>query len=175
MAAKINLLPTELAPSKGVSTSGKALNRIAMFMVGILIVAIASGGGLILFFSNQLTNESQKQTDLKATISSLQNTETQLVLLKDRLDKIQSVLDQRTNESAFNNQQSVVAAMPQSITFQSSNTESGESELQLNMPQSSEFRDLMGQLLSRTDLKSVVIQDLTFSSISGYKLILQLI
>lgn len=84
----INLLPEEFTVSSGVS---RALSITRMLGVIFLAVFLVFGLGLAAVFildTVQLNNLTNENSAITSQISSMQSTETQLVLLKDRVGKI---------------------------------------------------------------------------------------
>ena len=84
----INLLPEEFTVSSGIS---RILSITRMFGVIFLAIFLVFGLGMVTIFmiySIQLNNLKNSNSVLTSQIASMQSTETQLVLLKDRIAKI---------------------------------------------------------------------------------------
>lgn len=100
--AAINLLPTELLPSAGLTRTAKLLRSVLTVGFGIFVVAVL---GLVGFFSVNalsLRSSNARQEELKTSIKSFEQTEQGLVLVKDRLGKVKEVeaKDNADNEVA---------------------------------------------------------------------------
>ena len=175
MAAKVNLLPTDLAPSEGVSKAGGVLRKVALFAVSVFLIVAFVGGGTYYVLSNQLNDLESRQEELKGSITSLQSTEAQLVYTKDRISKIQSLLSLRTSEEIYAKQLNVVNSMPFDMTFRESDLASNRSTVELGSPNSRSMVDLMSVLLSRSDFVRLVVDEISFNSLRGYSLIFEIL
>ncbi len=91
MAIKINLLPPEATISGPIAQLMKLARMLNVIFLGIFLVV---GFGLGVFFvisSLQFQDLNAANTKLKGQITAQESSEQQLVLLKDRLAKIQTV------------------------------------------------------------------------------------
>lgn len=91
MAIKINLLPPESTISGPVAQMMKVARMLNVIFLGVFLVV---GFGLGVFFvvsSLQLQDLNATNNKLKGQITAQETSEQQLVLLKDRLAKIQTV------------------------------------------------------------------------------------
>jgi len=173
MAIEVNLLPREMAPSKGAQKASLFLRKIVLALTGASLVIIIAGGGFYFFLFSSLSRMKLEEESLTGNIQSLQSTEASLVLLKDRLTKIQGVLGARVPESYFEKQSSILANAPEEITFGSSEVDANRSVLDIKTPKSQSLVSLMSILVGRDDLTSLILNEMSFSPFSGYQVKLE--
>ena len=89
--SEINLLPQELKPSGTILRLSKNLKNIALLAVVILFLSVTLSLGAYFILDNRISTSASNQEDLKQQIKALQQTEQRLVLIKDRLEKINSI------------------------------------------------------------------------------------
>ena len=90
--ALINLLPQELSPKSPNARLAQSLRSV--FIVGLVIFFIVAAGVVFLVITRSiaLNNLNTRIAVLKTNISAIEQTEERLVLVKDRLTKIQAIL-----------------------------------------------------------------------------------
>jgi Tfp pilus assembly protein PilN len=88
----INLLPPEKKPAGAIVKFSKRLKEISTVVVIILLVAVGVISALYFTMSAKIKTENTKESQLKNEIKSLEQTEQQLIFVKDRLKKIESLL-----------------------------------------------------------------------------------
>lgn len=168
MPVTLNLLPPEHVTS---GTLGKLL-KIARALNVVLLVTFlvfALGlGGFFIFTSAQLRSVTTSENQLKAQITTLEASEQQMVLLKDRLGKVKLV--QALNTSSKN-----LAKIEPFV--KSLSTDAGLSELAVDpqkMDLSILFRSNAGlsaflkSMIDSKDFSSVSISTFGYNPANGY-------
>lgn len=174
MAGKtINLLPKELSVSKTVVDLSAKIKKTAWGFFVFFIFILASFSGAFYYFNNQLTNLEEEQNRLKTNIQSLQETEEQLIITKDRIAKVKTILDSRVNEERFKKHKLVVDNMKPTMELEASDLTSSNSNITLNALNSKELVSFMNVIISRADVLSVVMDSLSFNPFLGYSIDLE--
>jgi len=88
MDKKINLIPEELTVPSSVVKLTKLISKFSIVAVISLIVTSLVMISFFVYFSLNLKNLDSSNTSLKANVVSLEKTEQQLILTKDKLSKI---------------------------------------------------------------------------------------
>lgn len=88
---EINLLPQELKPNGSILKIAKNLKSIALLGVVVVFLSVIFSFGAFFFLDNKVTTSINKQENLKQQIKALEKTEQRIVLLKDRLGKLNSI------------------------------------------------------------------------------------
>ena len=174
MAANVNLLPKELAPSESVTKLGKVLNTFALGLTGLFVVAAVAGGITLYLLNNRLNDLSSEQTGLKNSITNLQTSESQLILLKDRVGKIQTLLALRTGEALYDKQKGITNSLLPDMALTKNEISQGKSTIELSSNKSKSISDLMSIILSNTQLANLIMQEMTFNPYVGYKIVFEL-
>jgi len=88
----INLIPQEEKPSKFVLYFAKIVNRLLILSLVGFLTALIVGVSVYYLYSIKNKEVVARQNELKNEISILEKSEQRLVLIKDRLTKIDSIL-----------------------------------------------------------------------------------
>lgn len=175
MATKvINLLPKELTVSKGVQDITAKLTKYSYTAIFLFVLVLASGGAAFFYFRNKLANLEANRSTLETNIQSLQETEQQIILTKDRVAKLKVILDRRTNEETFNKHRSISDNLPESITIENSEIGSSKSEIAFAAKDSRQLVSFMSSLLARADKLNIVMGSLSFDPFQGYNIVLEI-
>ena len=174
MVANVNLLPKELAPSESVTKFGKVLNTFALGLTGLFVVTAVAGGVTLYLLNNKLSDLGREQIELKNSIKNLQTSESQLILLKDRIGKIQSLLSDRTNEVLYDKQKGITGSLPADMALSKNEISHGKATIELGSNRSKSIIDLMSIILSNSELSTLTMQEMTFNPYQGYKIVFDL-
>lgn len=90
--ADINLLPQELKPNKSVLIIAKKLKKVSIIFSSFLILTFLLVLGAQYYYTKKIKESASRQMDLETQIKSMEDTEQQLVLIKDRIEKIISIV-----------------------------------------------------------------------------------
>lgn len=167
---EINLLPTNVVVDKNTAKNVQLLTRIAIvFGVIILIEAIVGVSLLFIFNSNLNKAKAENETTL-AAVKQLESVELNLVLVKDRLSKIQPILDSRAIYTALERYNSIVTGLPANSTFDGLQITSDANNLTISSPDSDSLASIV-RSLSNSDLYTTsIIDNLDFNSSDGFVL-----
>lgn len=169
MAAQINLLPKEKSVGKEAQKAVGILNKIAIGLTGALLLIVVVGGGIYFLMAQRLEALRDEEQTLTNNIQSLQSTEASLILLKDRLQKSQEIISQRTTELALSKQQSILAYDPETVLLDKSEVDRSRSELEIEVASSRNLSGLISHLLTQTTFASLIMTELSFNPALGYK------
>lgn len=173
-ARKINLLPKEFTVSKEVSDASVKIKKYLWTSLGFYVVILAICGSFYYYFQTTLTNLESDQVRLKTNIQSLQETEQQLILTKDRIAKIQTVLASRQNEEVFNKQKTVVDQMTDAMNIENSNITISNSLLTFTSRSSLQLVSFMSSIASKSETLGIVMDSMSFNPFTGYTLGLEI-
>lgn len=84
----VNLLPKELKPRKYIVKISKVLTNVALIALLVFVISAAVITGVFIIISNRLSSSQEKHEELIIQIKALQETEQKIVLIKDRLEKV---------------------------------------------------------------------------------------
>jgi len=172
MSSEINLLPKEISRGKDVEKTLKLLQKIAVSVTVVFILILVAGGAFYFLMANRLSNAENEQKTLISNIQSLQSTEASLILLRDRIQKIQGTLSARTNELAFSKQETILGLAPEGVTFKESDIQDSGSTVEVISPSSLSFQNLITRLVAQGNFVSLTLKELSFSPFTGYSILL---
>lgn len=173
MAAKsINLLPKELL-KKDVSKSVLAARQISYGFVFIFFLVNAVFFGVEFYFNQQLSNIERNQSQLKNNIVNLEETEQRLILTKDRIQKIDNILNNRQIEDRVNLHSLLINNLPQNVFLESQEIDTSQSKIELVSTNSKDLVNFMASLYGREDFTSLALENMSYNPFTGYKIILE--
>jgi Tfp pilus assembly protein PilN len=174
MAYTFNLLPPELVTGKEVARAVNIMKTIAIFAVLLFAVLAAVGVTSVLYYQNQFTALSEQHDSLKTTVQSMEATEQGLVLVKDRTQKIQQILDSRTNEIVLGKHKEIVDTLPEGVTFRETDIDRDKASLDISSTGAGPVSELMTRLTQSEKYKKLVLDAISFNALFGYVLSLEI-
>ncbi len=164
----INLLPTTYNIQKGISDAGTIAKRI--FIGGaFLFIFLASVSLLtILFFTRQLNTQIQRNNQLKAGISELETVEQRYFLIKDRVNKIGKVLNNRKLEPIVDQLSGFLATLPENTSISGAEITANNVTVEFLVTSSDSVVKLMSQIVSSEQYGHVSLKNFQFNPARGY-------
>lgn len=166
--ADFNLLPKDKTLSEKAIKTNKLLTKVAIATGVAFLLITAAGTGAYFLLNHQLNVAKQKQSDLTTSVQNLQSTEAGLILIKDRVQKVDSVLAARSSETSFEKQKSILDSAGGDISFKTSDIDTSRSVLELSSTSSLELLNLMQKLNARDDFATLYLNELLFNPLQGY-------
>lgn len=170
--SEINLLPTNVKVDKQTQKSVTLITRIAI-AAGFIVMLIAIIGGALLFILNSNLQKAKLEYEENlAAVKELEATELNLVLIKDRLSKIQPILDNRNQFSAFEQYNQLVNSLPTDAAFKAIHVSSDTSKLTITSPNSDAIASVIKSLEDPEKYQVAILDELNFNNIQGFELVL---
>ena len=171
MAAKklVNLLPSDLAAG---GSAGKALvwaKSLAVSLSAGLLVLMSLGFGTLYYYNNRLSGLAEAETQLKQSIRSLEQTESGMVLTRERLKMVDKILATRTIEDRFDKQNELLALSREGIRFREIGLDQSDSSLVLESTSSRALSDLFDNFFVNDSFDELVLNSLVFNPFVGYR------
>src|SRR4030042_5896775 len=88
---QINLLPSEIKPSKqfGIAVKKAAKNLVVFFIIYLFLLSASIG--LVYYFNGKIKELAETKANLSAQIKSLSNIETSTINIRDRVVKLERI------------------------------------------------------------------------------------
>ncbi len=165
----INLLPVDLTPQTSVTRLVFYTKKITTIAFGLFVVSLLASLGYLFVLSSQIQSATAEKESLKASLASLEQTEQSMVLLRDRLTKINSVLsvsDSFDGVSNFGEVQNQATAL--GITVRDVEMAPGRTEFTILLTDSSLLVNLVASLAQNENYKRIELSSFNFNPTSGY-------
>ncbi len=171
MATKINLLPEQLAVGEELDKITGIIKIVTGILAAISFFVAVLAVSYTFYLTKKLDRLNQENASYKQSIVSLESTEQGLVLVKDRIQKIQTILDSQQNEALLNKQKIIVDFFDETTSVEDSSIVQGSSRLELKTTNSQSLANLITQIIeSKNDFSKINISNITFSPFSGYSM-----
>lgn len=167
MAIKINLLPTELKVSGGLSRILRVSRILGVISLAVFLVF---GLGLGVFFvisSVQLNSLNSGNDALKSQVTSLKTSEAQLVVLKDRIAKIKTVQKIPTAVKNLVDFDPLVSSFSSS-TVSEVDVDTNKIATSINFRSNSDLTSFVKAISLASIFRSVTFSSFSFSPAGGY-------
>jgi len=166
----LNLLPPELSVSKNLNSFLKTVRSLGVIGIAAFLIFGVGVSAFFIFSTISLNGINANVTKLKGQVSAQQKSEQQIILVKDRLEKIASI--QNLPNSSSNQ-----TAIEPFLTNLSVNSSLGELEidpaivrLSANIKTNSDLSTFLGSFQSSDVFKTVDLTSFSLSPINGYSI-----
>lgn len=168
MAVKLNLLPPEYGATRGLSSILKVTRALGIISVALLLVFAISVSVFFIISSLTLKGLNSDVDSLKGRISSLEKSEQQIVLLKDRLSKIKTVLGLANASETIVQVNPYLSNLPANSGVKELSVDPGAATFTVEFSSTSDLANFLDRLSSVTEFKSVSLTSFNYSSLGGY-------
>ncbi len=170
----INLLPSDLIPKKSVLKLSSTVKKISIIGYSALLITTLVLVGVFFVLSRQIDTTIENQNNLKSQISSMEQTEQRLVLIKDRLEKASDILGRASAKDEIEGFEKLVDILPENTFIGSVALEVSGTNITIRIPTSSTLVELFSKLISSGIYSEVVLKSFSFAEGKGYSLIFTL-
>lgn len=171
----INLLPSDLTPKKEIIKVSKKVKKVSIIGYSAIIVIALVFGGTYFFLFNQIRKTENKQSELKNTITSLEQTEQRLILVKDRLQKVDQVMSKPSANTEVDNLELLTSLFPEGFSITEAELSDKGSEVKFRIPSSKSLVEFLASLFSSGTYRNIVMMEFEYRVSSGYLLTLKLV
>jgi Tfp pilus assembly protein PilN len=173
VATKFNLLPVRAGSSKELKKISGIFQKLTIALFFVLILICGIGGGFLFYLTREVNNLNQEQDNLRKSIANLESTEQGLVLIKDRADKIQTLMTMRGELDSFLKQKEITDNLPPDVYFRGSKVSGDTSKLELLSARSRPLTELLENLVRNNKFPNLVLNGIDLDPFSGYGIVLQ--
>lgn len=170
MKTSINLIPPELTPDEKIVKIGATAKKISVFGFSLYLILGISGGSLIYILKNQVNSNHQIIAEVKANIQALAATEQKIILLKDRLTKVNDVKVEADKEDNLLKFERVMSLIPEGALLTEGSFGKGVAEASFLVSDSSSLKNLMNSLTTLDIYKQIIMTGFSFNPTLGYSI-----
>jgi len=170
----INLLPKELGVKSETTKVADILKKIT---IATIVVFLALGGvaaAYIIVLTTQTNASKARQEALMASIGTLEQTEQRLVLVRDRLAKIQPILDDQETTEGLAVLSNFVSGLPSGVSFVEAEVTADSIEASFTSTSSLALASLLSGVVINESFERVTLNSFSFNPSSGYLTVLGL-
>ena len=168
--ANINLLTTKVAPKSSVVKASGTLKIIGLIWTIVLFIGILVMVSISLISSQQIKSSLRTQEALKTSVKSLQATEQQYVLLKDRASKISDIYEDGNATDEIIDFNEIIEGLPDGASVNDMEIVYGRVESAFIFDSTQTLTKSLAAMLTGEKYDRVVMDSFSFSPGSGYKL-----
>lgn len=168
MSIKLNLLPPELAVDKRTGGILKSIRAFNLILIAFFIVFTIGLSVYFVFTSVILKNKLASVESLKGKIKTLQTSEQQIVLLKDRIKKIVSAQNKPSAIKNLDMSGSVLSTLSGDSQITEMNVDIGKIVFLISFRTTSDLTNFFENLSKTTTFKSAILSSFGFNPLTGY-------
>ncbi len=170
MAQTINLLPVELARGKEVNSLLARLKIASIVICTILLLFSMAGLAYVVITKRNVDTLVVTRDSVKAEVLNLETSEQQLVLLKDRLQKILDYRAADTTQGQLENQKKIIDILPEEISVIGSKIDAADAKIGLNSATLTPLKDITERLISEKLVTQLALSNITYNQTTGYQI-----
>lgn len=168
MAVKLNLLPPEYTTTKGLGSLLKATRALGIISIAVFIVFTLGVSAFFVISTLTLKNLNSDLDSLKGQISSQEKSEQQIVLLKDRLSKIKSIIGTEDASNVLSDVNPYVTGLPTDSTLGELDLDSLSADFSVTFRSNSNLSAFMSQISQVKEFQNVRLTSFAYNPESGY-------
>ena len=169
----VNLLPPDLGPQRGLFKLSQVLKNLSILSFFIFLIIFATSLAFYLLASFELKDQTAKNEQLKQEVRALEQTESALVVLKDRLAKIGAVYDlSQAFLQKIKGMTVFLANLAPEIAVSEISLDAKGIEFSLRAESLAFLSSLFSQVYGSEVYKSAVLSSFSYNPSSGYSLVL---
>lgn len=166
--AGINLVIKDIKPKPAVSAFAKTLKKIVLITLLFFVVGVSVVVAVFIFYSRKTKLAKDNQQVLMNQIKALEGTEQKLILVKDRIEKIQLISKKENASDAFGMFETITNTLPQEVVIGEVVLDAKSAEVQVLADSLNNLSKFMSQSVVQVDAGKVVLNSLYYSSKTGY-------
>ena len=166
----INLLPEEFKPKTSFKKLSKSLWGIFFVMSVFLVFGLLVFFGLTYMINGKVEQSNQVNLALAQQVETLEQTETRLVLVKDRLEKIKTVTSVYGVTNELDNVSSLNESLPPEVEIQAVNLDFNTTNLTVNTASSTGISNFIKLITNLESYRQVEMQSFNFNPEQGYSI-----
>lgn len=168
MAVKVNLLPKEFKIGAGAGKMLHLTRMLGVIFLAVFVVFSVALGGYLIISSLQLNNLNTGNNSLKTQLKALETSESQLVVLKDRLSKIKAAQSSPSGLKSFEDFEPFIGSLSPSTSFNTLEISSSKIEASIVFKSNADLTNFVEQLSKSDSFNSVSLTSFSFNPAVGY-------
>lgn len=169
----INLLPQELKPKSYAIKLSKTLRRIALYFLVVFLITLMVLGATYVGLTIRLGSLTKSERDLELRVGNLQDSEQKLVLIKDRLAKIENILNSEASKIDLAVIDLVSKNLPDRVVITSVEIIQGVTVIGISASSSQNLGRFFS-VLSNLNFNRVLLSSFFYSRETGYRIVVQI-
>jgi hypothetical protein len=164
----INLLPKDLLPDPNVLRLSNILRSVATIALAVFILVLIGGGAYYALNAVSLNASLKNQARLKASIEDKQETEQSLILVKDRLAKINDIKSKPSADQEVVRLSTILGGIPAAALLTEAVLGKDATDTTFVVADSTLLSQLLANVVLNTDYKRIDLLSFSFSPTAGY-------
>lgn len=164
----VNLLPKELRPRKYIVRISKVLTNISLIALLVFIISAITVTSVYFLISSRLRTTQEKHEELITQIKALEETEQKIVLIKDRLEKVNEMRSKPAASEKIDILEDVLNISDGIAAVNGSNLTESDANLLISVDGSLNLTKLLSGLLIAGGFDRIEMLSFNFNSNHGY-------
>ena len=170
--SKINLLPSDLLPKKSITKLADILTKISYASIAIFLLFILTILGIFIINSSNIKKIKTQEDELINIVKQYEQTEQQIVLAKDRIEKILKIWEKTGIQKHLSGLEKLLE-LSSGISLNEMDISSSKSEISLNSMSSLSVSQFMSSLVLSDIYKFIKLKNFSYNPNYGYRITLE--
>ena len=166
---KINLLPSDLLPKKSITKLADILTKISYASITIFLLFILTILGIFIINSSNIKKIKTQEDELINIVKQYEQTEQQIVLAKDRIEKILKIWEKTGIQKHLSGLEKLLE-LSSGISLNEMDISSSKSEISLNSMSSLSVSQFMSSLVLSDIYKFIKLKNFSYNPNYGYRI-----
>lgn len=168
MPIKLNLLPQSATVSTGLGKTLKQVKTVGIVLLGLFLFFVLGVSGYLVYGSINLSNLTNEEDSIKSRIKSQETVEQRMVLLKDRIAKINKARTSPSVQKNLSSVNSLITALPEGVVLTELNLDQKKTDLSLMFGTSNSLSSFLELVKTNAGFKRAALTAFSFNPVSGY-------
>lgn len=170
----INLLPQELKPRTYAINLSKTLRKVALYFLVVFLIILMLLGATYIALNIRQGSVLKSQQALETQVKNLQETEQKLILIQDRLRKIDTILGSQNNAPGIDSVDTIIKNLPENVVVRNVEINGGAATVGI-VTDSSDNLSRFFSVLSNLQFSQVLLASFLYDQELGYRIGVQVI
>ncbi|MFH1971246.1 MAG: hypothetical protein ABIJ05_02585 [Patescibacteria group bacterium] len=166
---KINLLPSDLLPKKSITKLANILTKISYASIAIFLLFILTILGIFIINSSNINKIKTQEDELINIVKQYEQTEQQIVLAKDRIEKILKIWEKTGIQKHLSGLEKLLE-LSSGVSLNEMDISSSKSEISLNSMSSLSVSQFMSSLVLSDIYKFIKLKNFSYNPNYGYRI-----
>lgn len=166
---KINLLPDSVRIKPSTVRTAELFKKLYIIIFVILFITIATSVGLFYMYHVRLNEADDRQATIKRQIKALEETEQRLILVKDRLSKVEQISKTKNAEKELEGFNYLIDNKGVPVSMEQMNADNQELNIKFKSNSSVDILDFLNLVKDSEEFKVLTVQSMQFTPKGGFE------
>lgn len=166
---RINLLPDSFKIKPSTVKTSELLKKIYIVLFVLIFISVATSIGLFYMYNSKIKDAETRKQSVITQIKALEETEQRLILVKDRLEKVEQISKASSAEKELKGFDFLVNDIDLYVVIERVVAENNSLTLNIKSNSTVETFDFLDSVEDSGEFSSIAIKSMRFNSGTGFE------